>query len=58
MGSKFQAEKVVGEIDTILKAGGFPVKQWIMSGRQVEQSSVELHEEKIFGMIWEPERCF
>lgn len=54
--SKFQAEKNVGEIDTILKAGGFPVKQWIMSGRQVKQSIVELHEEKILGIIWEPER--
>lgn len=46
----------MGEIDTILKTGGFRFKQWITSGKQVGQSSVELHEENMLEMIWEPER--
>jgi hypothetical protein len=51
------AQQVSSEIDTTLKVGGFQIKQWIMSGSsRPYQNSVELHEEKVLGMVWEPER--
>ena len=51
-----RADKIAKEIDSILREGGFSVKHWTVSGtKKPNQGSVNLQEEKVLGMIWEPE---
>ena len=54
------AEKIVRDIDTVIKMGGFAVKEWLISTNKEEYkedtavTKILLHDEhKVLGMIWE-----
>ena len=54
------AEKVARDIDTVIKMGGFAVKEWVISSREDEYkqdtaiAEILLHDDhKVLGMVWE-----
>ena len=53
---KFQAERLMKDINVVLAEGGFKIKHWIMSGNETSNETLNLlaaNEEKVLGLNWD-----